>query len=312
MTQRALAASFVIAACMCSLPAFAGAVKITSSSASSIYPEAGGVRYVPEQIYDGKVSKNWTEGDQKSSGLGEWVQVEFEGEKDLTSFRIWNGTFSSYDMWTRSNRIKEVELEFSDGTKQSFTLSDAMSGELVELKPVTSSSVKMRIKSVYNGSTFTDTAISEVVFFDSASDGSASVKSWETSSTYKADADGNYEPVNMVDTAVDTMWCEASEGDGVGEWVKANFASPTEISTLNMVNGNGYNIMYAMKGNLATELLLTFSDGSTQTVTVKASGIPQKVSFTPVTTSSVKVSVKTIRKGKEFNDMCFSELQFAN
>ena len=311
MTQRALAASFVLAACMCSLPAFAGVVKITSSSASSIYPESDGVRYLPEQVYDRKVSQNWTEGDQKSSGLGEWIQLDFEGEKNLTSFRIWNGTFSSYDMWTRSNRIKEVELEFSDGTKQSFVLKDAMSGELVDLKPVTSSSVKMRIKSVYNGSTFTDTAISEVVFYHSTSDGSANVKSWKTSSTYEADADGNYEAANMADTAMDTMWCEASEGDGVSEWVEASFASRTEISTLNLVNGNGYNIMYAMKGNLATELLLTFSDGSTQTVTVKASGIPQKVSFSPVTTSSVKVTVMTLRKGKEFNDLCFSELQFA-
>lgn len=311
MTHRAFVAPFVIAACMCSLPAFAGAVKITSSSASSIYPEADGLRYVPEQVYDRKVSKNWTEGDQKSSGLGEWIQLDFEGEKNLTAFRIWNGTFTSYDMWTRSNRIKEVELEFSDGTKQSFTLTDGMSGELVDLAPVSTTSVKMRIKSVYNGSTFTDTAISEVVFFDDVDDGVATVKSWKTSSTYKADADGNYEPINMADTAVDTMWCEASEGDGVGEWVEASFASPTEVSTLNLVNGNGYNIMYAMKGNLATELLLTFSDGSTQTVAVKASGIPQKVSFTPVTTSSVKVSVNTIRKGKEFNDLCFSELQFA-
>lgn len=312
MTKRPLVASFVAATCLCSLPAAAGAVKITSSSASSIYPESEGVRYVPEQVHDRKVSQNWTEGDQKSSGLGEWIQVNFEGEKNLTSFRIWNGTFTSYDMWTRSNRIKEIELEFSDGSKQSFTLTDAMSGELVELTPVKTTSVKMRIKSVYNGSTFTDTAISEVVFYDDAKDGTAKVKSWKTSSTYKADADGNYEPVNMVDKAMDTMWCEASDGDGVGEWVEATFDGPTEVSKLNLVNGNGYNIMYAMKGNLATELKLTFSDGSSQTVTVKASGIPQSVSFTPVTTSSVKVSVNTVRKGKEFNDMCFSELQFAN
>ncbi|MED5374515.1 MAG: hypothetical protein VX899_26095 [Myxococcota bacterium] len=311
MRARPFVTTVALTLGLVSLPAFAGVVKIVGATSSSIYPEGDGVRYTPEQSYDHKVSANWTEGDESGSGLGEWVQVDFDGETNLTAFRIWNGTFTSYDMWNRSNRIKDLEIEFSDGSKQTFTLTDEMKSEYIELKPVKASWAKLRIKSVYSGTTFTDTAVSEVVFYDDADSGEATVKSWKASSVYAADADGNYEPTNMQDTAVDTMWCEGDKaGDGVGEWVEATFDAPTQISSLKLVNGNGYNIMYAMKGNLATELTLTFSDGSTQTVAVKPSGIPQSVSFQPVTTSSVKVQVNTIRKGKEFNDLCFSELHF--
>ena len=66
-----------------------------------------------------------------------------------------------------------------------------------------------------------------------------------------------------------------------------------------------------MKSNSATELELKFSDGSTQTVAVKSTPMMQKIPFTRTSTSSVTVTFKGVKKGKEFNDLCMAEMAFA-
>jgi hypothetical protein len=292
----------------------AGEVKISAVSSSTTLAGDGTVSYAETNIQDHKQSTVWVEGDEAGSGLGDWVEVQFEGEIQLTSFRIWNGNYYSYDFWNRHNRIKELEVLFSDGTSQKFTLADQMVPELVTLdKPVKTSSAQLRIKGIYGGTTFNDTVISEIVFFDARDDGRYPAKGYTTSSTYEADADGSYEPTNLHDGAVDSLWCEGvADGDGTGEWIEFDLGGAKPISKLHLVNGNAYNIMYFMKSNRATELKLDFSDGSSQTVTVKGSPSPQTIELSPVTASSVKVSFTAVQAGKEFNDLCMAEMVFGN
>ena len=292
--------------------AHAGVVDVSSVTASRTLPDDEGVSYAEQNSIDHKQSTVWVEGDTSGSGLGDWIQYDFASEVELTSFRIWNGNYYSYDFWNRHNRIKEVELTFSDGSKQTITLADEMAPELVQLeKPVKTSSVKMKIKGIYRGTTFNDTVISEIVFFDTASDGRVPVKGYQASSVYPADADGSYEPTNLGDGAVDSLWCEGSEeGDGTGEWVQIDFQGKKTVSKLELVNGNAYNIMYFMKGNRATEVQLQFSDGSTQTVAVKGSPSKQTIPLSPVSTNSVKMTFTGVQAGKEFNDLCIAEAVF--
>ncbi|HJN72329.1 MAG TPA: discoidin domain-containing protein [Myxococcota bacterium] len=290
----------------------AGVVDVSSVTASRTLPDDEGVSYAEQNTQDHKQSTVWVEGDTSGSGLGDWIQFDFDGEVTLTSFRVWNGNFYSYDFWNRHNRIKELELEFSDGTKQVITLTDEMAPELVTLeKPVKTSSVKMKIKGIYRGSTFNDTVISEVIFFDQRSDGRVPVKAYQASTVYPADADGSYDPKNLGDGAVDSLWCEGVEdGDGTGEWVQLDFGRSHTISKLELVNGNAYNIMYFMKGNRATEMTLSFSDGSTQTVAVKGSPSLQTIAISPVSTSAVRMTFTAVQTGKEFNDLCIAEAVF--
>lgn len=305
------AAAVVLGALFLPAVAHAAVVKIASSTASSSYPAAEGVRYDPDMAHDGKVSTAWTEGNEANSGLGEWLEVTFESETKLVGFQIWGGTFVSYDLWNRSGRVKELEIEFSDGTKQKYTLKDEMVGQYIELTaPVTATSAKMRLKGVYDGTTFTDTGISEIVFYDDAPSESIKVKSWSASSVYPPDADGNYETSNMQDQLRDTMWCEGDDGDGSGQWVEATFGSSYSVNSLTMINGNGYDIRFNMKANRAKELTLTFSDGSTEKVVVKPGPSLQTVTFPAHSTTSVKVTVDGVQKGMEFNDLCLSELHF--
>lgn len=286
-------------------------VTITSATAKSEFPAQGSVSYVAKNAYDGKVATAWTEGDESGSGMGQYVEFFFEGEVTLNQLRIWNGSWASYDLWNRQNRIKDLEITFSDGSKQKFTLTDDMVAETITLEPVKTSSARLTIKSVHNGTTFTDTPIAEVVFFDTSPSTDVPVDSWSSSSVYPADADGNYEPINVADTVKDTMWCEGSQqGDGVGEWIEADFGGTSKVSSFSLINGNGGDMKYWMKANRASKATLSFSDGSTQAVDIKNSFMPQTVSISPVSTSSVRITFSEVDKGKEYNDLCISELSF--
>lgn len=289
----------------------AAPVKVASVSATTTYPDTDGVSYKPEHSTDGKQSTVWVEGDEGGSGLGASLTYSFEGPTTLSSFKIWNGNYYSYDFWERHNRIKEIEVEFSDGTKEKFTLKDERGAETVVFKkPVETTTVKIEIKAIYRGSTFNDTVISEIIFFDDKPDAHLPVKTYKASSVYAADADGTYEPTNLADGISDSMWCEANESDGTGEWVEFDFGAPQDVGSLTLVNGNGYSFPFFMKGNRATKATLTFSDGSTEEIVIKNSLMLQTISFPRRETTKVKVTFTEVYTGKEFNDLCVSEAYF--
>ena len=67
------------------------------------------------------------------------------------SVSLAQGDVHSFDFWTRSNRLKEIEIELSDGSKHSFTLADAMKAETIKLPAGTkTSSVKIKIKTMWH------------------------------------------------------------------------------------------------------------------------------------------------------------------
>ena len=83
--------------------------------------------------------------------------------------------------------------------------------------------------------------------------------------------------------------------------------TPT-ISKLAIRNGNAYSLGLWMKSNRATAGTLTFADGSTETVAIKDSMSEQVISFAPRTTGKVRLTFTAVNKGKEFNDLCMSEV----
>jgi hypothetical protein len=289
----------------------AAPVKVGLVTSTTTYPDTDGVSYKAAHAVDGKQSTVWVEGDESGSGLGAEVTFNFDEPTTVDSFRIWNGNYYSYDFWERHNRIKEVEVEFSDGSKQKITLTDEMKPELIKLdKPVETTSITFEIKGIYRGTTFNDTVISEVIFYDKTPDPYIPVTAYKASSVYAADADGTYEPINMADGINDSMWCEAGDGDGTGEWVEFNFGSAQDVRSMTLVNGNGYSFPFFMKGNRATKATLSFSDGSTEDVDIKNSLMPQTITFPEHETTKVKVTFTEVYKGKEFNDLCVSEAYF--
>lgn len=300
---------FVTALLLCASlsPAWAGNVPIKSVTASSYYTESG--NYAPERIADHKVGTSWVEGDP-GSGLGAWVELDLGGEFNVSAVRVWAGDWYSHDSWTQAGRPKEIELKFSDGTTELKPLTDKKSAQLIEFTPRKTSKIRIRLKAVYSGTTWSDTGISEVqVVGDAPSRGhDATLKG---SSTAPEDGDGSYVAANAADDNMDTMWCEGNKAsDGKGETLSFDFGSAKKISTLSIINGMGNSLSLWMKSNRATTATLTFSDGSSTEITLKGTMKPQDITFPAVTTTSVKMTFTGITAGKEFNDLCVSEAWF--
>lgn len=279
-------------------------LKIASVEASSTYPEANGVSYEPTLLSDSKSVTAWFEG-KTGSGLGESVTLHLDGEQTVTGVRLWAGWWSDGEQWGANNRPHEVELSFSDGSTKSVSLTDKMELQEIRLdKPVRTSSVRVKIVSIYNGSAFNDTGISEIQVFNDEGDGLIRASAFGASSTY----DQYYSAPLMQDGVLDTMWCEGSKaGDGTGEWVELILPSSTQVSALVLNNGHAGGLRENMRANRAKSATLTFSDGSTEQVVLKPSPLTQTITFSPRSTSKVRITFNEVVKGSEFNDLCISE-----
>ena len=303
-----------LAALLIATAAQAETLKSTNPSASSAEPGKDGVDYEAKNVSDGKAGTAWCEG-VPGSGLGSWVQVDVDGgPKTISAIKIWNGYWYSGDFWARHNRAKEIELEFSDGSVQKFTLKDEKAPEIVRFtKPVSTSFVKLKVRSVYNGNTFNDTVISEIQLLDDTPAARLAVSAYKASSTYPADDDGNYEPINLEDGILDTMWCEGNKtGDGTGDWIELTFGATKPISSMKVRNGNAYSAGLNMKSNRAKTATLTFGDGGKETVTLKPIASEQVITFPAHTAGKVKITFDAVQRGSDpnLNDLCVSELNF--
>jgi hypothetical protein len=278
-------------------------------TASSNYPPEDGFTYTAQQAIDGKLATSWVEGED-GSGLGAWMKVDFDGEREVTGVKVWGGLWYSYDFWTRANRPKSLEVKFSDGTTEDITFEDKMVAQVVMFKkPHKTTDMRLKITAIYNGTTWLDTAISEVQVIDTSVAGVPDPRAYKFSSKLADDGDGNYNPENMVDGVADSMWCEGNkDGDGLGEWVEVDYGVARSVSKITLVNGVGGNFGAWMKSNRATKATLTFSDGSKAPIELKNSLQPQTITFPARTTSMVRVTFDEIYKGKEYNDMCIAEM----
>ncbi len=302
--MRALLSLFALV----STSAFAGQLTVVSSAASSTYAETPG--YEVSKATDGKATSVWVEGDE-GSGLGAWMELDFGSDQKVTQVRIWGGDWTSWNDWQRANRPKEVELKFADDTTQVITLKDEKVAQTFDVPGGKSTrSLRLRFKSVYAGSAWFDTGIAEVQVFGDG--GVERVTGTVTaSSTAPEDGDGNYQPVNVLDGLVDSMWCEGDPGDGTGQWLQVDFGTARSVSKFSFINGIGTSMPLWIKANQATGLRLTFDDGTSADVPIeRPSYKTTTVDVAPHTTKKVKISVTGVKPGKEFNDLCLSEVGF--
>lgn len=279
-------------------------------TASSSLPPTEGVRYGAANLVDGRVETAWIEG-ERGSGLGSWVQLDLPAPTPVRALKLWNGYWASGDLWQRHNRVKDLEVTFSDGSKAVFTLKDAHAPEVLVLPaPVTTTSVKLKVRSVYSGTTFGDTPLSELVLLDTQAELPTTPVRVTASSAYPADADATYEPWSVADGQLDTAWCEGDKGDGVGQWLELRFAAPTAVSTLRLHNGLAADAERNAGTGQPTSLRLAFDGGAEATVVVAPGPQVQEVSFPAHTTQAVRVTVASAAAGSQYADVCVSELAF--
>jgi len=134
-----------------------------SITASSTLPPAEGYIYDASMAADGSNHTAWVEG---ADGIGdyEWIQFIFSKKQEISQMSIVPGYASTNSSYFKNNRVKEFRLEFSDGSKVPFSLSDEMTTHSIMFDPVNTEYVRIVILDVYRGSEHNDTAIAEVSF----------------------------------------------------------------------------------------------------------------------------------------------------
>lgn len=290
--------------------ASAGQVTVKEVKASSAAPEKMGVSYAAQNAIDGRVGTFWVEGED-SAGLGDWIEFQFPEDVTLSRMEIYAGNWDSRDFFVRHNRIKTLQLKFSNGSTEKIELLDKMERQSIKLKaPVKTRSVRVVLKEVYSGSTFNDTCLSEVLFFDEKPGTFVDNVKAKASSALPAEGSSTYFAPNLFDGIVDSQWCEGKKDAGVGESVVLTLPKPMVVKELRLLNGVAVTEETFQKNNRVTKLK------------VEAGGAPQEIDVPdkfgefqslpisggkPVTT--LKLTITGTAAGSAFNDTCISELQ---
>ncbi len=120
-----------------------------------------GFDYSPAMVLDQDFSTSWVEGVQ-GHGVDEWIELEFPSEVVINTLGIVPGYARNEDIYFKNNRVKDFELEFSDGTRLPFNIADQYGMQFVEFPSKKTDSLKLTIKYVYLGSKYDDTCIAEM------------------------------------------------------------------------------------------------------------------------------------------------------
>lgn len=130
--------------------------------ASSVLPASKTNFYQPTMMFDGNRATAWVEGDD-GDGIGTTITLHFGGERSLVGFEIINGYDKDQRIWAANSRVQEVEASTGDGQVQVITLKDVRGASRFDFDaPVQTSWLRLKINSVYPGSKYKDTAISEL------------------------------------------------------------------------------------------------------------------------------------------------------
>ncbi|HCP45574.1 MAG TPA: hypothetical protein DIU15_06010 [Deltaproteobacteria bacterium] len=140
-----------------------GPVEGLSASASSVYTDDYG-SYDAQKAVDGWLDTYWIEGG--ASGVGEFLDLKLKSQQTLKRFGISVGNGETESFFRGANRASSVTLRFSDGSTQSFKLSDKPELQVFEMAQVTTSTIRLTIDKVIQGSSNNDLYVGEVRFWN--------------------------------------------------------------------------------------------------------------------------------------------------
>lgn len=130
---------------------------------SSVLPSQFGNSYGPSNLFRGSESIAWVEG-RSGQGVGEWITVEFDDMRSVTSILMRNGYQKNFDIFQKNSRVRQLRVQFSGGQSIMLSPQDQFNAQLFKLdQPVRAHWVKFTIDAVYAGNKYTDTAISKLI-----------------------------------------------------------------------------------------------------------------------------------------------------
>lgn len=134
--------------------------KVTATS--TLEPE---VAYSVDYLFDGQLNSAWVEG-AEGLALGEGFLFEFEQPVVIDRLQIWNGYQRSPHHFETNSSVKNFSFGLADFPKN-YTIRNTKDGQMVRLSSkILSKDFALRLTGAYQGSKYSDVAISEMIFYD--------------------------------------------------------------------------------------------------------------------------------------------------
>lgn len=137
------------------------------------------------------------------------------------------------------------------------------------------------------------------------------VSSAKASSVYSGDNLGKHGPEKMYDGKLDTNWTENDSGNGIGEYVTFYFDDTYAVKKLRIYIGSHFNEGVYKQNCRPKAITLTFSDGSTECISLSDSYDEQIITFDQYHyTDYVKLTIDDVYTGTKYLDTVIAELDF--
>jgi hypothetical protein len=140
-----------------------GPIAVASATASSSAPADPDGDYTPENVFDGISDSMWCEGNQKSDGTGEWLELSLGRRATVSSLKVRNGAGFSVELFKQVNRAGTATVSFSDGTTESVEFKDMQFELPLAFKSShTTDKIRLSFTGIKKGTDFNDMCISEI------------------------------------------------------------------------------------------------------------------------------------------------------
>lgn len=126
-----------------------------------------------------------------------------------------------------------------------------------------------------------------------------------------------YSPVNVIDGNFENVWCESTEGSGIGETITIEFSEAVSFDEIQVVNGfasSKHPTYYKINNRVKTIELTEVADK--HKLTGEYSFVDntedwQSVKFPyPRTAQILELKIKDVYRGEKYDDTCFDEIRF--
>lgn len=136
-----------------------------SSATQSSFDNEDGYHHNAAKAIDGDIKSCWAEG-VKGLGIGEYIQINFNGTYRVSGLNIWPGHQKSQDLFYKNARPVAIRIIGSDGSNEVYGLNDSMGMQRVNFRnPINVNNIKIVVDKVARGNKYEDTCIGEVSFF---------------------------------------------------------------------------------------------------------------------------------------------------
>ena len=119
----------------------------------------------------------------------------------------------------------------------------------------------------------------------------------------------HYDANLAFDSDQTTSW--VPKGTGIGQWIMANFKSPSRITSISIYGGYGVDARRYESNNRARSVRVTFSDGTSEILRLEDKMELQRFELQrPVLTESVKIEIMAVYRSERHDSTPISEIVF--